>query len=428
NRAEVLLHSGERILGIQIAGQRQHRVVRGVIRLEELLDVLHRGRIQIGHRPDHRMLVGEVVVHQLVHLFEGLPVRLVVDAQAPFFFDGLPLILQVRLGDLERPHAVGLQEQGQVELVLGHDFEVQGAVVVGRAVHAAALGEDPIKVLAGPHVFRAFEHHVLEQVGEAGAPLALVARADFITDGDAEYRGIVVLRDDHPETVVERVVGELDWRQFRRGMLGKDQPCRRDQNRQDRFQRDLLIAFTVYPETVYYSAASSFPTSAVRSAMRSTNRLSFAACAPSPTAPKPSSVGIPSAAVKFPSEPPPVSDSSNSTPISLPNSRAFRKSATIPAERSIGGRFNPPVTSMVHRRSKGLSARNFFSSAGASRKHSTRISTSTRASAATTLLRVPPETTPGFTVTPRCNGVKLAIWSICRASSSTALAPASKST
>ena len=55
--------------------------------------------------------------------------------------------------------------------------------------------------------------------------------------------------------------------------------------------------------------------------------LSFAACAPSPTAPSPSSVGIPSAAVKFPSDPPPVSDSSSSTPISRPNSCAFRNNS-----------------------------------------------------------------------------------------------------
>ena len=36
----------------------------------------------------------------------------------------------------------------------------------------------------------------------------------------------------------------------------------------------------------------------------------------------------------------------------------------MPAERSIGGRFNPPVTSIVQRLSNGRSARNFFSSAG----------------------------------------------------------------
>ena len=42
--------------------------------------------------------------------------------------------------------------------------------------------------------------------------------------------------------------------------------------------------------------------------------LSLAACAPSPTPPSPSSVGVPSAAVKLPSDPPPVADSSVSTP------------------------------------------------------------------------------------------------------------------
>src|SRR5205085_8991097 len=44
---------------------------------------------------------------------------------------------------------------------------------------------------------------------------------------------------------------------------------------------------------------------------------SCSAWAPSPTAPKPSSVGIPSAAVKFPSDPPPTAASSNFHPSSL---------------------------------------------------------------------------------------------------------------
>ena len=56
------------------------------------------------------------------------------------------------------------------------------------------------------------------------------------------------------------------------------------------------------------------------------------------------------------------------------------------------------------------------------------MSISARASAATTLERVPPETTPGFTVTPRSSCVNPAMRSICRASSTTALAPEAKST
>ena len=53
-----------------------------------------------------------------------------------------------------------------------------------------------------------------------------------------------------------------------------------------------------------------------------------------------------------------------------------------------------------------------------------RMSTSTCASAATTLVRVPPAITPGFTVMPCFRLVNAAIFGIWRASSTTALAPA----
>jgi len=42
--------------------------------------------------------------------------------------------------------------------------------------------------LARAHIFRALEHHVLEQVGETRAALALIARANLITDRDGIKR------------------------------------------------------------------------------------------------------------------------------------------------------------------------------------------------------------------------------------------------
>ncbi len=146
---------------------------------------------------------------------------------------------------------------------------------------------------------------------------------------------------------------------------------------------------------------NSIASSAVRSAMRSIKMLSFAACAPSPTPPSPSSVGIPSAAVKFPSDPPPVADSSQL------HAQLFR-AARGPFEIAGGWRAfapwaadssRPPLGSSNACRT-GARPRNFLSSDGASFAWATRMSTSTRASAATTLVRVPPEITPGFTVTP----------------------------
>src|SRR5450755_3516656 len=68
------------------------------------------------------------------------------------------------------------------------------------------------------------------------------------------------------------------------------------------------------------------------------------ACALSPTAPNPSRVGTPRAAVKFPSEPPPVDDSSRVTPNSAAIAFASVKSLAMALVRSIGGRFKPPST------------------------------------------------------------------------------------
>jgi hypothetical protein len=64
---------------------------------------------------------------------------------------------------------------------------------------------------------------VLEQVGEARAALALIARANLITDRDGIKRGEVVLGHDHAQPVVEPGVGELHLGQSGRGLLGKRQ-------------------------------------------------------------------------------------------------------------------------------------------------------------------------------------------------------------
>ena len=96
----------------------------------------------------------------------------------------------------------------------------------------------------------------------------------------------------------------------------------------------------------------------VRAATRMTT-CSPGLCAPSPTAPSPSSVGTPSAAVKFPSEPPPVDASPSGTPISRISDCAWRKSCDTAAVRSSGGRLIPPRTSMRAPGRIGRRPRNF---------------------------------------------------------------------
>ncbi len=177
------------------------------------------------------MVVREVVVDQLFHLFGRLAVGLIVYAQAPLFFDRLPLVLEILLGDDQAAHAVGLQEEAQVELIFGHRLVVGRAVGVGGAVGVAAVGVDQEVELSHAHVLGALEHHVFEEVGEAGAALALILGAHLIANANRVYRRVVIFRDDHAETVIQMRVGELDGVAGRglgggRRLLGKGQGSR----------------------------------------------------------------------------------------------------------------------------------------------------------------------------------------------------------
>ena len=138
------------------------------------------------------MLVSEVVVRKAVEIQFRAPVRLVVDALAAFFFHGIALVVEIGLGDVKRAHAVGFQVQAEVELVLGQLFEVDRAVFTGGAVHVAAIVEHEDEMLAFADICRALEHHVLEQVSEAGAARKFVATAHVVGDVDSVDRGAMV--------------------------------------------------------------------------------------------------------------------------------------------------------------------------------------------------------------------------------------------
>ena len=86
-------------------------------------------------------------------------------------------------------HAIGLEPERELELVRRHRLEVVRAIEVGRAVDVAAAGAfDGLEVRVARHVLRALEHHVLEQMREAGAPGFLVGRADVIPEVHGDER------------------------------------------------------------------------------------------------------------------------------------------------------------------------------------------------------------------------------------------------
>jgi len=100
--------------------------------------------------------------------------------------------------------SIGFEVDAEIELVRRQGLEIQRTVLVRGAVHRAAVGEDQHEVLAGADVLGSLEHHVFEQVGEAGAARPLVLRADVVPEVDRDERQPAVDVENDTQAVGER--------------------------------------------------------------------------------------------------------------------------------------------------------------------------------------------------------------------------------
>ncbi len=227
-RPEIFLDQrlGRRL--VDVADDREAGVVGRVIQLEEILHVFELRRLDVGMRSDDVGVVRMVLRKQLVeHRLVDDAVRLVLDALPALVADDVLLVREIGLIDhVEQvAHAIGFEPQPEFELVRRQRFEVVRAIEVGRAVDVAAAGAlDGAEVRVALHVLRALEHHVLEQVGETGAPRLFVGRPDVIPEIHRDQRQPVILGEDHVEPVGQRVFFEVDFRDVAR-LLRRRRVC-----------------------------------------------------------------------------------------------------------------------------------------------------------------------------------------------------------
>src|SRR5688500_15312824 len=85
----------------------------------------------------------------------------------------------------------------------------------------------------GLDVLGALEHHVLEEVGEAGPPRSLVLRPDVIPHRHVDDRGRMILREDHAQTVRQRGYLILELRRTD-GRLERSQRGGGDESRREK--------------------------------------------------------------------------------------------------------------------------------------------------------------------------------------------------
>src|SRR5690606_25135986 len=110
----------------------------------------------------------------------------------------------VVLADLEARHALRLDPEEQVEMLLRHGGEIRRLVRPRIAVPLAAAGVNGADDPGVRKILGIAERHVLEEVRDAGLSVGLVARADAVQHLHARDREIAVLEQDHGHAVAER--------------------------------------------------------------------------------------------------------------------------------------------------------------------------------------------------------------------------------
>ena len=152
------------------------------------------------------MFVRKIVVGEVFENFVRLSIRLIIHAQAPLFLDRAALVVEIRLRDSQRPHAVGFEEQRHVELIGRHALVIIRRVVAGGAVHVAAVHVHEDQVFAFAHVLRALEHHVFKEVRKSRVACLLVSRSDVVGDAERYRWRRMVFREHDAQTVLQRVL------------------------------------------------------------------------------------------------------------------------------------------------------------------------------------------------------------------------------
>ena len=208
--------------------------------------------MQIGDFADRRPVIGMLGRKQRgQHRHRRQTVGPVLVVLTPLVEHDVPLVRELRVGQRRQQvaHAIGFHPQRELERVRRHDLPVVRAVGVGRSVQRAARALQRREV-ARVVMLRSFEHQVLEEMREPGAPGLLVLRPDVIPDVDGDDRAGAVLVQQHVEAVRQRVLDERNVhrttvsgivgravardRHLRRGPLGRRHERSRGRRRRAR--------------------------------------------------------------------------------------------------------------------------------------------------------------------------------------------------
>ena len=208
DRTEVTLDHRACRLRVEVAGEREYRVVGRVVGAEEVGHIVEARRAQVLHRPDQRVV--ERMLAREAERRQPLPpgaVRLIVYRPATLVLHHVALRVELLLCHRrEEPrHAVRFEPERELQLMRRHRLVVVGPIEPGRTIERATGALHEFEVLVGADLRAPLKEHVLEQVRESRASGAFVRRAHVVPQVHCHDRRRMVLRQHHTQSVGQRV-------------------------------------------------------------------------------------------------------------------------------------------------------------------------------------------------------------------------------
>ena len=190
-------------LGVHIAGDDHGHIARVVVSPVIGQAVVQGHTLEILVPADDRPGVRMLSVGGGVELLLDEPEGVVHTPEFSFADHHLPLGLEIFLVQLEAAQTVGLQAQGQVQMLGRQIFEIGGVVLGGKGIDFAPLGLELAGKLLGAQILRTPEHEVLEEVADTGDTRELMSGADLVMELHRNHRHRLVGEHKKGETVVQ---------------------------------------------------------------------------------------------------------------------------------------------------------------------------------------------------------------------------------
>ena len=197
------------LVGADVAGNHQDRVVRRIVPAIESDRVVAVEQTNLVLPADHRPAVGMIDEERGLRRLGELRAGIVVGARTALLQHDLALRQHVGVGEHQAGHAIGFEFHQCAQMLARNALEIGGVIGPGERVLLPADGGDDLGEFAARILGRALEHQVFEEMRDARLALFFVRGADAIPDHVRDHRRAAVGDHDHLESVAEHEAGDL---------------------------------------------------------------------------------------------------------------------------------------------------------------------------------------------------------------------------